>query len=202
VEREIFDRLRSGDRAKEERKKALQASVGSSKPSGGASGSSFLDEWLAKRQQLAGGKKPGAAAPPKSSLPPQTPAAPAPAAPPIQPAPQAAFDNKLEQLQSRGIGGSAEVVANKQQAQSGSQTANDVANAQDDHFHMEDQLQRVQKAADKQKPTNNDGTLSIPKASSAPTQPVAENEIFIDIRGNLRHVGSSADDSENTPPQQ
>ena len=199
VEREIFDRLRSGDRAKEERKKALQASVGNSKPGGGASGSSFLDEWLAKRQQLAGGKKPGAT-PPKSSLPPQTPAAPAPAAPPIQPAPQAAFDNKLEQLQSKGVGGSAEVIANKQQALSGSQAAGSIANAQDDHFSMEDQLQRVQKAADKQKPVN-DGTLSIPKASDAPTQPVGENEIFIDIRGNLRHVGTSADDTESTPPQ-
>lgn len=49
AEREIFQRLRAGDVAREAKKKALTAPKGA--PSNG-SGSSFLDEWLAKRRQM------------------------------------------------------------------------------------------------------------------------------------------------------
>ncbi len=60
VEKEIFDRLGAAEREKTERIKRMKSAAG---PVGGApksSGSSFLDEWLAKRQQL-GGAKPTAA---------------------------------------------------------------------------------------------------------------------------------------------
>lgn len=53
VEQSIFKRLRAGDAAREEKKKAFEARINNS--GGGASkagGSSFLDEWLAKRKQL------------------------------------------------------------------------------------------------------------------------------------------------------
>lgn len=86
VEKDIFDRLGAADaekRAKlEALKKAQQQRLnGSSTPTGNATGSSFLDEWLAKRQQMGGGTKPPAT--PLSPV-----ATPRPAAPVIGPAPQ------------------------------------------------------------------------------------------------------------------
>ncbi len=54
VEKDIFDRLGAADKAKADRLKQA-GSGGFATPSGGkSSGSSFLDEWLAKRQQLGG----------------------------------------------------------------------------------------------------------------------------------------------------
>jgi len=65
INAEIFKRLGEGDAARrakmEALKKAQSQRVGASKPSGG---SSFLDEWLAKRQQLGGSTpKPNAGQP-------------------------------------------------------------------------------------------------------------------------------------------
>lgn len=55
VEKEIFDRLGSAEKAKQEKLEQMKnRSVGAPRPSTGQQGSSFLDEWLAKRQQLAG----------------------------------------------------------------------------------------------------------------------------------------------------
>lgn len=60
VEKEIFSRLRSAEKEKKERldaMKRMQQSSGAQKPVAAStkpSGSSFLDEWLAKRQQLGG----------------------------------------------------------------------------------------------------------------------------------------------------
>ena len=70
VEKEIFDRLGAAEKAKKDRLEQMrsmqQSRSGGAAPAGGAgqpkSGSSFLDEWLAKRQQL-GGKKTAPAAP-------------------------------------------------------------------------------------------------------------------------------------------
>ena len=77
VEREIFARLGAGDAARKSKldamKKAQQERLGALKPAGPAttgSGSSFLDEWLAKRQQISSTQPPQAA--PKPSLDMQT----------------------------------------------------------------------------------------------------------------------------------
>lgn len=82
AEKEIFDRLGAADAEKkaklEAMKKAHQQRL-SAQPSRPATGSSFLDEWLAKRQQMGGGA-------PKPPLPPVTGPAqqrPAPAPPQI-----------------------------------------------------------------------------------------------------------------------
>ncbi len=62
AEKQIFERLRAGDKAKEEQKKAAlerrtQQMVGQKPPSArSGSNSSFLDEWLAKRKQLEASK--------------------------------------------------------------------------------------------------------------------------------------------------
>ena len=59
VEKAIFDRLGAADREKQDRLRAMRAGAGpmSNTPKPSSSGSSFLDEWLAKRQQLGGGVK-------------------------------------------------------------------------------------------------------------------------------------------------
>jgi hypothetical protein len=59
VEKEIFDRLRAGDIAREEKRKSLQSKMrldteAKARDDVPTSGSSFLDEWLAKRKQIKG----------------------------------------------------------------------------------------------------------------------------------------------------
>ncbi|HEY0965121.1 MAG TPA: TraM recognition domain-containing protein [Candidatus Saccharimonadales bacterium] len=56
VEKEIFDRLGSAEKEKKDRLEKMKATnrIGQS-PGSKPSGSSFLDEWLAKRQKLQGG---------------------------------------------------------------------------------------------------------------------------------------------------
>jgi hypothetical protein len=82
VEKEIFERLGAADKAKQERLDQLRRTQQQTKAGGvgagpsGASGSSFLDEWLAKRQQLGGG-----AQTPKPAAPSQNAATPPAAAP-------------------------------------------------------------------------------------------------------------------------
>jgi hypothetical protein len=106
VEREIFARLGAGDaarkakmealkKAQQERMAAFQGGAGGpgAAPATPAAPGSFLDEWLAKRQQLAE-KKPGGAAPapnpafgPTAGTPPPAPKPEAPAAEPVTEAP-------------------------------------------------------------------------------------------------------------------
>lgn len=85
VEQEIFHRLRAGDEAKEAKKKEFEsrmkaiesgaaAAAPGEKAAASKTGSSFLDEWLAKRKQQA-----PASAPPTSAKP-IVPASPAPVA--------------------------------------------------------------------------------------------------------------------------
>ncbi len=80
VEKEIFDRLGAAEKAKQDRLEQMRSMQGKAGAAPGApvptkQGSSFLDEWLAKRQQL-GGQQSGT---PKAT-PPAT--APLPATPP------------------------------------------------------------------------------------------------------------------------
>lgn len=69
VEKEIFARLRAAEKEKKERldsMKRLQqhtSTTGESNSLQKSSGSSFLDEWLSKRQQLSGTSKPPTSAP-------------------------------------------------------------------------------------------------------------------------------------------
>lgn len=66
VEKEIFDRLGAAEKAKKERLEQLRSRAGATGAQPGAmgggksagSGSSFLDDWLAKRQQLGASKPP------------------------------------------------------------------------------------------------------------------------------------------------
>ena len=119
VEKEISDRLSAGETAKKNKLEELRKAqsnrfgvgagappkapipgAGAAKPN---SGSSFLDEWLAKRQQLTSPSGAVSAAPlspqqPPSSLPPRPAAQPTPApAPPTSAAPQPPLPSALPQ---------------------------------------------------------------------------------------------------------
>lgn len=65
VEKEIFARLGAGDAAKREKMEAMKRaqqqrmSGGATQPKQAGAGSSFLDDWLAKRQQMGGTKPAG-----------------------------------------------------------------------------------------------------------------------------------------------
>lgn len=91
VEKEIFDRLGSGQKAKQDKLDALRsAQQRSAGPAAGApaasGGSSFLDDWLAKRQQLATKSPQAPSAAPVSPARPMAPPAPyAPAVSPVSP---------------------------------------------------------------------------------------------------------------------
>jgi hypothetical protein len=97
VEKTIFDRLGAAEKAKQDRlaqlKKMQQGRAGGGVPgvpgAAAKSGSSFLDDWLAKRQQLGGQQAPKpAGAPVQAASPFGT--APAPSVQPQQPLPQPA----------------------------------------------------------------------------------------------------------------
>ncbi len=137
VENEIFTRLGAGDaarkakadalkKAQEERMRALNsqgprpASVGAA-PAAGAGGSSFLDEWLAKRQQLNDTKARGSATQPSynpafGSLPNAT------NIPPTAAAPTASSEVKSRPLPKN----EPQKVENKES----------VPKKDDDHFHV------------------------------------------------------------------
>ncbi len=74
VEKAIFDRLGLAEREKQERINRMKAAAGTGGGAAKPSGSSFLDEWLAKRQQLGGQSAP--VAPPSPVSLPQTPPTP------------------------------------------------------------------------------------------------------------------------------
>lgn len=89
VEKEIFNRLGAADaekKAKAEELKKAQQTRAAGVPSGGSPSSSFLDEWLAKRQQLGGPKTAPTAPPPAfgTSPPLSTPSPVTPLQPPMQ----------------------------------------------------------------------------------------------------------------------
>lgn len=189
VEREIFARLRAGDAARDKRREELLAG---SKTSGAApaagTGSSFLDEWLAKRKQTT---------PAKPTVP--SPPLPAPATSATKPTPEATAvpkkpapefrDNRLHQLQSRGLGqGVSFTTSHEQQLHA----------AKDDHVKLETELKKVASTphGDTEKPKNTDGTLTINKTSDDE----GFDEIFIDVRGNLHHSLPGLEDEHAPTP--
>ncbi len=187
VEKTIFKRLRSGDDAREAKKKEFESRMKSPPPSaaGGAGGSSFLDEWLAKRKA-----SPATTAP--SSPLPVSPAGPQPASvgeaspqhsAPAKAAPQNQQDYRLQTMQASGLGQNVETVSQRVTAQH--HTTND-------SFAVENALQETMKDSVMNTPADND-TLQIDRTSAGlqPGQGTdtsnAMDEIFIDLRGNLIH---------------
>ena len=197
VEREIFKRLRAGDEAREEKKKEFEARLsneGANQKTGSATGSSFLDEWLAKRKQVPGGSKGETASPLASAQPPslppvtvpqqQNPSQPLPRATPV--APVSSVSN-LTALQSKGIGENVQIGGprpsnNKTVVEDARATENAIKQA------MSDEVMKTDTAA---KDTLNVRNSSGDNHGTDDTRLAGNendtDEIFIDLRGNLVH---------------
>lgn len=165
VEREIFARLRAGDVAKEAKKKAFEERMGAAKGDAGTSGSSFLDEWLAKRKQLQQQK------PPTKNTPP---------APPIQQTklpdtPPA--DDRLAKLKS--------ALSHEEAAKH----RDEAAQQREERRRLEKELESTQKKIKEEKANAEAAqVLAVrPQASTSEDQLSSEDEIFIDLHGNLHH---------------
>ncbi|HET6622706.1 MAG TPA: type IV secretory system conjugative DNA transfer family protein [Candidatus Saccharimonadales bacterium] len=168
VEEEIFKRLRAGDEAREQKKRAMRASLeGSNSPASKSSGSSFLDEWLAKRQQLKQTK------PKPQPVPTPAPAKPTP--PVAKPAPTPAPTKPLTDPASLKPAGAVEVRSPGQVDRSDSENP-------EDKLKMEQQLNAAQKAAPAAKPKD---SLKVKPSDADEDDEI--DEIFIDLRGNLSH---------------
>lgn len=178
VEQAIFKRLRAGDAAREEKKKAFEARTGASVPNKTSGGSSFLDEWLAKRKQLQ------AQAPKKSpATKPQSVPAVTPQAPAAQPDPTV-----LKLQRSSTI--TTALGADKPQL-------SDEARAAKDKQAIERALEKTKRSDAMQQPI---------AAPSAPVQAVGDpadevvDEIFIDLKGNLHHRGEEDEKAVDVQP--
>jgi len=170
AEREIFQRLRAGDAAREAKKKTLtspQAPAGAKS----SSGSSFLDEWLAKRRQMQSGK--GAA--PKPTTPPPAPKPPAPTVQKTAPAPEPAKPKEAPDVTKlENIRGPSQPV---EFPKSGGMPAGDITPA--------DTL-KIQKAT------------QLDKEAEALADNL--DEIYIDLRGELHHKSEDAEKGAQAVP--
>jgi hypothetical protein len=181
VEKEIFTRLRAGDVARDDRMKALAEAKRPGIAPGAGGGSSFLDEWLAKRQQLAAAPKP--AVPPTSLVKPvpatSRPVAAPPVAPvvtPVAPSPRPPVTQKPYQPDIQPV--------------------YPIDTAQQNNLKFDSQKQSLKDITTAIEPKD-PSTLTIPKVQ--PNQPPAKHdldEIYIDVRGDLHH---RSDNKQDTP---
>lgn len=164
VEREIFTRLRAGDAVKEAKKKAFEDRMGAGKQGAAASGSSFLDEWLAKRKQLQ--QKPAPAPAPKPPVPPAVEAKPT--------------DERLSKLQS--------MLSEEEKAKNRDQAARKLS----EQRKLEEELKAAQLKVKSQQDKDKE-ELEAAQTLAVRPQPEDEaglqtdDEIFIDLHGNLHH---------------
>lgn len=211
VEREIFARLRAGDEARDKRRQALLKNTSAPGPSGAnqpKSGSSFLDEWLAKRQQLKSGPKSGSKAPSDDSLTPTSPVAGKQIVDTEKD--KAAFklakqkqaddirDHRLSSMQHQGLGQNISFHKEKGPA--------DIEPTAQDTHQLKKTIEKVAAAAPHDEPTTppkpkeNSDTLKIGKNADADQI----EEIFIDVRGNIHRAGEEAKPTQQqqnaTPP--
>ncbi len=173
VEREIFARLRAGDVAKEAKKKAFESRMNAGVPQGASQpggGSSFLDEWLAKRKQLQ--QEAPKPAPVVKPLPPapvlkQIPKPPVPAPIVSQPVPQPQLRPVIHPTDIKIVKPSTEKY--------------------DDN---DEQVAAALREALKNAPKIEEEKVNLAKDTAAEGTIDTENEgeeIYIDLHGNLHH---------------
>lgn len=219
AEKEIFKRLRAGDDARDAKKKEFESRLqgngaggGSGKPAAGT-GSSFLDEWLAKRKQgpatvsRSAGASQAAVGPTaaqsqsqtnSSSQPKQGTKAPLSSAQhePIQGlrhnGAQPSGGTDLHALQNKGMGTGLEIKPQ------GIGVVSD-KNLTDDHFAVESTLQSTLDDTVMKQAPEAPGTLKIARSkdSSQADQSGASDdvldEIYIDLKGNIVHKDGDTD---------
>jgi hypothetical protein len=214
VEAQIFKRLRGGDDERKAKQDALlnRSPAGRPPMPGGApataapaTGSSFLDEWLAKRKQTP---------PPSRSTPPR----PAPIAsgkPPVSSDEATKLpiqhtgsvpNQNLQVMQQRGIGD--HIAFPNQPGQQAPQTM------QNDHFKLQQELQKTMESdvmqqappvAEPVKVSDDAGTLQIIRSTASSAAVASDaarqqeqdtlDEIYVDLGGRLHHKAE-------TPPQE
>lgn len=219
VERDIFKRLRAGDEAREMKKKefesrlnAPQSNVPAPGNSGPSTGSSFLDEWLAKRKQSQPQSKPQEKASPQPTSVPKKPQPSNSSSPLSKESPQGSTATSqqapkkntedaqpitnLQELQSKGLG----MDVHPQTAQTVEHKV-----TVDDMHKTEDALQQVMNDSTMKSADTPHDTLRIRSANNpssektlTQTEPIqgtpTEDEIFIDLRGNLTHATDTQDE--------
>lgn len=220
VEQAIFRRLRSAPAASGSTAAApnqTAAGKGAAPATKSGSGSSFLDEWLAKRKQkMAAGAaatpaaKPAATEPVKAPAPqapaasqvPQAPVTPPPkpaAIPPVAPVASAQPqplqpDQRLQKLQSFGIGEHIHASVSDTQP---------VAPSIEDGKVLQEEVEKTQSAEIMQQKAEPELKIIRPGDRAAPTasEPAEESldEIYIDVRGNLHHGKEEAAKQEGQP---
>lgn len=172
AEREIFARLRAGDIAREAKKKAFEERMSSGKDSASGSGSSFLDDWLAKRKQLQ------QKAPPA----PKPQATPAPAQPQPQPQPQpvqaAPTDDRLPKLKS--------LLSEEEKAKQREQAAKQLSERQKIEKELATARDKIKTQEDEAE-AEAARTLQLRSQNQNEETETADDEIFIDLHGNLHH---------------
>jgi hypothetical protein len=194
VEKEIFARLRAGDEARDKRRSDLLGSSGGSNIPGAAKspsgGSSFLDEWLAKRQQLKAAAPKPATPTPTAPKPPATPV-PAPSPAPAKPAVPEFRDPRMNQLQRKGLGSNVSFdVTGKAPAEPTAEDSHNVDRELNKIAHADLPDEPVKKPADTT-------TLNVGKTAEEDSL----DEIFIDVRGNIHRPGEEEEEEASTPPQ-
>jgi hypothetical protein len=241
VEKEIFTRLKAGEAERESRRQAAldrmrqsptPGQPGAKPPAGSGpdNGSSFLDEWLAKRkQQFANppGKMPakpankpfaapsGSASPAgqnaalsfeKQPLPPAAP--PQQTISPISPAPkpnQAEAGKNLADLQREGFGSNVS-FSNPFLTHTASREMGD-----DDHKALEQALASAKTADAMQSGLSqppvmaSDGELKLTRKAPANAEESEDqaskiDEIYIDMQGRIHHRTEGGDDASPKPP--
>ncbi len=212
VERAIFKRLRAGDEAREAKKREFESRLqgeSSTTPKASGTGSSFLDEWLAKRKQPTTGASPAPTAPNNTTnVAPKTTQSSPPVAsstnatlstkpqstPPVMtkaPINNDMKDDRLATMQGKGLGGDIELKPTAGMAVVAGAAPND-------NFAIESALQQTMQDSVMTSQTNDTLHIARDKSSERSTTVPSEekyDEIFIDLRGNLLHKD---DDSAQT----
>lgn len=203
VERDIFKRLRAGDEAKEAKKREFESRLNgnTSKPgsAGPATGSSFLDEWLAKRKQA-----PSTAATPQASPAPASIVSSEPAAQPQLAQKQQSTTPSSPAMTQPDVAilPSSESSVQIKSSMPGGSAANTAhgSTMMSDTFELEHQLQAISDQQSSEavgQATQSSDTLHIKRNSHAQDKDqmavgdLSADEIFIDLKGNLVHKDQS-----------
>ncbi|MGH7196181.1 MAG: type IV secretory system conjugative DNA transfer family protein [Candidatus Saccharimonadales bacterium] len=210
VERDIFKRLRAGDDARSARQGALKRPSDTQT----STGSSFLDEWLAKRKQQTATAAPPKQAPKPRTTSPQTPSTdaqkplvmqseptkadetPQPTQPQTPPPHKPLYaDLRLKRLQEQGIGGN---VAFNQPSQHKAPSVHDstmleeaLASTASSDVMKDEQTKRQAEP----------GELQVTKDSTSQNGSTnGVDEIYIDVRGKLHHKDEADDQNKPQTP--
>jgi hypothetical protein len=197
VERAIFTRLRAGDAAREEKKKVFEDRLNASSPASPKTGggSSFLDDWLAKRKQLQAkkGSEPKADKPQAETKPQAAPEPQAAPTPPVMPAPAPPVMAPTPAQKP---------LVMTQPTYTQQNTAPSAEQLENDQKQVDSELHKVmQREEVREYKANQAQELKIQQPRD-PNDIHSLDEIYIDVRGNLHHRGDEILETAPASPQE